>query len=64
MKKLFRVLLPVLLLLALLFAAGCFLLRHFVTDQIMDRGGMENPEAGEATQLLPGEDADDLRKEQ
>ena len=33
----------VLLVLILLGTCGFFLFRHFVTNQIMDRGGMENP---------------------
>ena len=43
MKKVLRVVLIVLLLLAILAAACVLLYRHFVTNQIMDRGGMENP---------------------
>lgn len=33
----------VLLILILLGTCGFFLFRYFVTNQIMDRGGMENP---------------------
>lgn len=44
MKKILTVLLIVLLALVALGVAGVFLLRHFVTNQIMDRGGMMNPD--------------------
>ena len=43
MKKALRVILIVLLALAILATALVLLYRHFVTNQIMDRGGMENP---------------------
>ena len=46
MKRILIVLLITLLVLALLGAVGVLLFRHFVTDQITDRGGMENPDAG------------------
>lgn len=40
MKKL----LIILLVIMLLIGSGALLFRHFVTDRIMDRDGMENPE--------------------
>ena len=43
MKKALRIGLIVLLVLAVLATAFVLLYRHFVTDRIMDRGGMENP---------------------
>ena len=43
MKKALRVFLIVLLVLTILATAFVLLYRHFVTNQIMDRGGMENP---------------------
>lgn len=43
MKSLKKVLL-ILLILLLLILAGTFLYRHFVTNRISDRGGMENPD--------------------
>ena len=43
MKKVLRVILIVLLALAVLITAFVLLYRHFVVNQIMDRGGMENP---------------------
>lgn len=43
MKKVLRVILIVLLALAVLITAFVLLYRHFVANQIMDRGGMENP---------------------
>ena len=43
MKKVLRVIGIVLLALVILATAFVFLYRHFVTNQIMDRGGMENP---------------------
>lgn len=43
MKKLLIAVLTV----AILVAAGAFLYKHFVTDRITDRGGMENPYAYE-----------------
>lgn len=36
----------IILVVAALAAAGIFLFRHFVTNRIMDRGGMTNPDAG------------------
>ena len=44
MKKL----LIILLVLALVAGIGALLFRHFVTNRITDRGGMENPEFSEA----------------
>lgn len=44
MKKL----LILLLVLALVVGIGALLFRHFVTNRITDRGGMENPEFSEA----------------
>lgn len=44
MKKVLLTLLIVVLVLAVLCTAGVFLFRHFVTDRIMDKGGMENPD--------------------
>lgn len=35
--------------LAAVLLAGSFLFRHFVTDQITDKGGMENPYVFEET---------------
>lgn len=56
MKKVLLVLLIVLLVLAILCAAGVFLFRHFVADQIMDKGGMENPDyVPEDVQPLDGD---------
>ena len=43
MKKALLIGLIVLLALAVLATAFVLLYRHFVTGQIMDRGGMENP---------------------
>ena len=43
MKRVLRVILIVLLALVILATAFVLLYRHFVTNQIMDRGGMENP---------------------
>ena len=52
MKKI----LIVLLALTALGLTGVLMFRHFVTDQITDRGGMENPDAGsEEEQLLDGD---------
>lgn len=45
-KKVLIVLLIVLPVLTLLGVIGVFLFRHFVAGQIMDWGGMENPDAG------------------
>lgn len=54
MKKVLIILLGILLGLAVLGAAGVILFRIFVTNQITDRGGMENPDAG-AEQVLDGD---------
>lgn len=55
MKKIMLAILVVLLILAFLGAAGFLLYRHFVTNQITDWGGMENPDAAsENEQLLDG----------
>ena len=43
MKKALLIGLALLLALALLATAFVLLYRHFVTNRIMDRGGMENP---------------------
>ena len=43
MKKALLIVLIVILALAILATAFVLLYRHFVTNQIMDRGGMENP---------------------
>ena len=40
--------------LALLLLAGSLAYKHFVTDQIMDRGGMENPNHTNGTEILDG----------
>ena len=32
--------------LVILLAAGAALYKHFITDSIMDKGGMENPDPG------------------
>lgn len=57
MKKILIVILIVSLALAALGVTGCFLFRHFVTHQITDRGGMENPDAAaEAEQPLDGDE--------
>ena len=58
MKKVLRVIGIVLLALVILVTAFVFLYRHFVTSQIMDRGGMENPfleeeETQTASEALP-----------
>lgn len=42
-KKTVTAILALLLILCVLGIAGTLLFRHFVTDRIMDRGGMENP---------------------
>lgn len=44
MKKILSVLLIALLVLAALAVTGVLLFRHFVADQIMDKGGMMNPD--------------------
>lgn len=55
MKKIMLAILVVLLILAVLGVAGFLLYRHFVTNQITDWGGMENPDAvSENEQLLDG----------
>ena len=43
MKKALLIVLIIILALAILATAFVLLYRHFVTNQIMDRGGMENP---------------------
>ena len=43
MKKALLIVLIVILALAILATAFVLLYRHFVTNRIMDRGGMENP---------------------
>lgn len=56
MKKMLNMLLIVLPALAVLGVTGLLLFRHFVTDQIADWGGMENPDTvGEEEQALDGE---------
>ena len=55
MKKALLIFMIVLLTLAALGLTGFFLFRHFVTNRITDRGGMENPDAGtEKEQILDG----------
>lgn len=44
MKKILTVLLIALLALTVLGVTGVLLFRHFVADQIMDKGGMMNPD--------------------
>lgn len=48
MKKALLRFLTVLLALAALSLIGIFLFRHFVSNRIMDKGGMENPDTGAA----------------
>ena len=48
MKKALLRFLTVLLALAALSLIGIFLFRHFVSNRVMDKGGMENPDAGAA----------------
>ena len=55
MKKRLRAVLIALLALTVLIGFCVFLFRYFVTNQVTDRGGMENPEAGAETQRLPDE---------
>ena len=43
-RRILTVLLVVVIVIALVLG-GKFLYRHFVTDRITDRGGMENPDA-------------------
>ena len=50
----------VLLILALLAGLGVFLYKHFVTDRVMDWGGMENPDLRRAEAKLPASDAEEL----
>ena len=59
MKKVLRVFLIVLLVLTILTTAFVLLYRHFVTNQIMDRGGMENPflESAAEEESEPASDA-------
>lgn len=55
MEKILIVLMIVLLALPFLGVTGVFLFRHFVTNQITDWGGMENPDVGsEEEQMLDG----------
>ena len=54
MKK--RIILFAVLAILIIGIGGVFLYRHFVLDQIMDWGGMENPDAvsePEETQEIP-----------
>lgn len=55
MKKALIIVFIVAFALALLCVTGVFLFRHFVTDQITDRGGMENPDAESEEQPLDGD---------
>lgn len=43
-RRMLKILLIIVLVVAVVFG-GKFLYRHFVTDQITDWGGMENPDA-------------------
>lgn len=49
MKKILSVLLIALLVLAVLSVTGVLLFRHFVADQITDKGGMMNPDYMDGT---------------
>ncbi len=49
MKKILTVLLIALLALTVLGVTGVLLFRHFVADQIMDKGGMMNPDYTDGT---------------
>ena len=44
MKRILSVFLIALLVLTVLGVTGVLLFRHFVADQIMDKGGMMNPD--------------------
>lgn len=58
MKKVLTVLLIVLLALTVLCVTGVLLFRHFVADQIMDKGGMMNPDYMDGTDAVPILDGD------
>ena len=53
MKRVFSVILIILIVLTVLALAGLLLFRHFVTNQITDRGGMENPGAEPVNERMP-----------
>ena len=70
MKKVLRIILIVLLVLVILATAFVLLYRHFVTNQIMDRGGMENPfldsaaeEASEPASEAAADDTEEANRE-
>lgn len=58
MKKILMVFLIVLLALTVLGVTGVFLFRHFVADQIMDKGGMMNPDYMDGTDDVYMQDGD------
>lgn len=55
MKKILSVLLIALMVLSV---TGVLLFRHFVADQIMDKGGMMNPDYNDGTEPVPVLDVD------
>lgn len=52
-KSALSVILIILIVLTVLALAGLLLFRHFVTNQITDRGGMENPDAELENERMP-----------
>ena len=58
MKKVLSVLLIALLVLTVLSVTGVLLFRHFVADQITDKGGMMNPDYNDGTEPVPVLDGD------
>ena len=58
MKKILSVFLLALLALTVLSVTGVLLFRHFVADQIMDKGGMMNPDYKDGTETVPILDGD------
>lgn len=58
MKKILSALLIALLALTVLSVTGVLLFRHFVADQIMDKGGMMNPDYNDGTEPVPVLDGD------
>lgn len=58
MKKILSVLLIALLALTVLSVTGVLLFRHFVADQITDKGGMMNPDYNDGTEPVPVLDGD------
>ena len=53
MKRILSVFLIALLVLTVLGVTGVLLFRHFVADQIMDKGGMMNPDYMDETETTP-----------